>query len=136
MIDKATRENPDMQNELLEMVNQFNENMMASAKRLGDINMRAFEQMAGKQAEIMNECLESSTKQYEVLTTAKDYNEAMKAQSELLKGCSDKFMANMRETADMMTSVREELTGLVEETVKFTSDSFTKASEAATKKAA
>ena len=125
-----------MQNEIVEMVNQFNENMLASAKRLGDINMRAFEQMAAKQAEIMNDCLESSAKQYEVLTTAKDYKDAMQAQSDLLKGCNDKFMANMRDTAEMMTSVREELTGLVEETVKFTGESIEKASEMATKKAA
>lgn len=125
-----------MQNDLFEMVNQFNENMMASAKRLGDINMRAFEQMATKQTEIMNNCLESSAKQYEVLTTAKDYKQAMQAQSELLKGCNDKFMANMRDTAEMMTSVREELTGLVEETVKFTSESVEKAGEMASKKAA
>ncbi len=125
-----------MQNELFEMVNQYNETMMASAKRLGEINMRAFEQMANKQAEILNDCFESSAKQYEVLTTAKDYKDAVKAQSELVKGCSDKFMANMRETAEMMTSVREELTGLVEETVKFTSDSIEKAGEMATKKAA
>ena len=125
-----------MQNEIFEMVNQFNENMMASAKRLGDINMRAFEQMANKQAEIMNDCLESSAKQYEVLTTAKDYKQAMQAQSELLKGCNDKFMLNMRDTAEMMTSVREELTGLVEETVKFTSDSIEKPGEKGTNKAA
>jgi phasin family protein len=125
-----------MQNDLFEMVNQFNENMLASAKRLGDINMRAFEQMAGKQTEIMNSCLESSAKQYEALTTAKDYKDAMQAQSELLKGCNDKFMANMRETAEMMTSVREELTGLVEENVKFTSESIEKAGEMASKTAA
>jgi phasin family protein len=125
-----------MQKEFFEMVNQYNENMLASAKRLAEINMRTFEQMANKQAEIMNDCLESSAKQYEVLTTAKDYKDAVKAQSELVKGCNDKFMANMRDTAEMMTSVREELTGLVEETVKFTSDSIEKAGEMASKKAA
>lgn len=125
-----------MQNEILEMVNQFNENMLASAKALGDLNMRTFEQMAAKQAEIMNECVESSAKQYEVLTTAKDYKDAMAAQSELVKGCNEKFLSNLRETTEMMTSVREELTGLVEEAVKFTSESVEKAGELATKKAA
>lgn len=125
-----------MQNEFLDMVNQFNDNMLASAKRLGEINMRAFEQMTTKQADMMNACLESSAKQYEVMTTAKDYKEAMKAQSELLKGCNEKFLANMRETTEMMNSVRDELTSLMEESVKITSDSIEQAGKAATKKAA
>ena len=125
-----------MQNDFLEMVNQFNENVFASAKRMGELNMRTFEQLAAKQAEVINDCLESSAKQYEVLTTAKDYKEAMAAQSELLKGCNEKFLANMRDTADMMTSVRDELTGMVEEAVKYTSESVEKAGELAAKKAA
>ena len=82
-----------MQKELLEMVNQFNENVFASAKRLGELNMRTFELMASKQAAIVNDCLESSAKQYEVLTTAKDYKAAVAAQGELLKGCNEKFLA-------------------------------------------
>ena len=125
-----------MQNEFLEMVNQFNENMLASAKRLGDINMRAFEQFAAKQAQVMNDCMESGAKQVEVMTKAKDYKDAVAAQSELLKGCNEKFLANLRETADMMTEVRDEFSGLVEEAVKFTSDSVEKAGELAGKKAA
>ncbi len=125
-----------MNNEYLEMVNQFNENVFASAKRLGELNMRAFEQFAAKQAKVMNDCLESSAKQVEVLTTAKDYKDAMAAQNELLKGCNEKFLANLRETAEMMSEVRDEFSGLVEEAVKFTSDSVEKAGELATKKAA
>lgn len=125
-----------MQKELMEMVNQFNENMFASAKRLGELNLRTFEQIAAKQAEIVNSCLESSAKQYEVLTTAKDYKDAMTAQSALLKGCNEKFLANMRETAEMMTVVRNELSEMVEEAVKYTSESVEKAGELATKKAA
>ena len=125
-----------MQNEILEMVNQFNEKMFASAKAMSDLNMRTFEQIAAKQAAVLNECLETSAKQYEVLTTAKDYKDALAAQSELVKGCNEKFLANVRETTEMMTSVREELTGLVEDAVKYTSESVEKAGELATKKAA
>jgi phasin family protein len=118
------------------MVNEFNENMFASAKRMGELNMATFEKVAAKQAEVMNSCLESSAKQYEVLTTAKDYKEALAAQSELMKGCNEKLLANVRETADMMTAVRDELTGMVEEAVKYTSESVEKAGELATKKVA
>ena len=125
-----------MQNELLEMVNQFNENVFASVKRIGDLNMRTFEQLASKQAQIMNDCLESTAKQYEVLGTAKDYKDAMNAQGELLKSCNEKYLANVRETAEMLAAMREEMTGMVEQAVKYTSESVEKASELASKKAA
>lgn len=125
-----------MQNELLEMVNQFNENVLASVKRIGDLNMRTFEQLTSKQAEIMNDCLESTAKQYEVLSTAKDYKDAMNAQGELLKGCNEKYLANVRETAEMLNAVREEMTGMVEEAVQYTKDSVEKATELTAKKAA
>ena len=125
-----------MQNEFLDMVNQFNENFLASAKRVGELNLRTFEQLTNKQAEIVNDCLESSAKQYEVLTSAKDYKEALAAQSDLFKGCNDKFLANLRETAEMMNALREEYSGMVEEAVKYTSQSVEKASELAAKKAA
>jgi phasin family protein len=125
-----------MKNEFLDMVNEFNENMFASAKRLGDLNMATFEKVAAKQAEVFNACLESSAKQYEVMTTAKDYKEALAAQSELMKGCNEKILANIRETTEMLAGVREELTGMVEEAVKYTSDSVEKVSELAVKKAA
>ena len=125
-----------MQNEILEMVNQFNENVLASVKRIGDLNMRTFEQLTSKQAEIMNDCLESTAKQYEVLSKAKDYKDAMNAQGELLKGCNEKYLANVRETAEMLNAVREEMTGMVEEAVQYTKSSVEKATELAAKKAA
>ena len=125
-----------MQNEILEMVTKFNENVFASAKAIGELNMRTFEQLAAKQAEVINDCLESSAKQYEVLSTAKDYKDAVAAQGELLKGCNEKFLANVRETTEMMNSARDELAGLMEEAVQYTSESVEKAGELASKKAA
>lgn len=125
-----------MQNEILEMVNQFNDSVLASAKRITELNMRTFEQFANKQAQVVNECFESGAKQMEVLTTAKDYKEAMSAQSDLLKGCNEKYLANLRDTAEMMAEVRDEYAGMVEEAVKLANDSVEKASELATEKAA
>jgi phasin family protein len=125
-----------MNNEYVDMVTKFNDQVFASAARIGELNMRTFEQLATKQASIVNQCLETSAKQYEALAGAKDYKEAMVLQSELLKGCNDKFLANLRETTEMFSSLREELTEMVEEAVKYTSKSVEKASELATKKVA
>lgn len=124
-----------MQNEILEMVNKFNENVFASAKALGELNMRTFEQVAAKQAAVLNDCLESGAKQYEAMTTAKDYKDAVAAQGELLKGCNEKLLANVRETSEMMAALRQDLTGLMEDAVKYTSASVEQASELAKKAA-
>ena len=125
-----------MQNEFLDMVNKFNANFFASAQRLGDLNLKTFEKLAAKQAEIMNDCLESTTKQYEVLTNSKDYKQAMAAQTELMKGCNDKMVGSLREAAELMASVREEYSDMVEEAVKQASDSVEEATVVATKKKA
>ena len=125
-----------MRNEYLDMVNKFNANFFASAKRLGDLNLKTFEKLAAKQAEIMNDCLESTTKHYEVLTTSKDYKQAMASQSELLQGCNEKMVGSLREAAELMASVREEYSNMVEEAVKQASDSVDEATAMATKKKA
>ncbi len=125
-----------MRNDYLDMVNKFNANFFASAKRLGDLNLKTFEKLAAKQAEIINDCLESTTKHYEVLTTSKDYKEAMAAQSELFKGCNEKMVGSLREAAELMASVREEYSNMVEEAVKQASDSVEEATAVATKKKA
>lgn len=126
----------DMQNEYLDMITKFNENFFASAKRLGDLNLKTFEKLAAKQAEVMSDCVESSTKHYEVMTTSKDYKEAMAAQTELFKGCNEKMLGSMREAAELMASVRDEYSGMVEEAVKQASDSVEEATVVATKKKA
>lgn len=125
-----------MQKEILEMVKQFNENVLNSAKRMGEVNMRTYEKLVAKQAQIVNECFETSTKQMEALSKVKDYKDAVELQSGLMKGCSDKWLANVREAAEMVNVARDEMTAVVEDVVKYTSENVEKASELASKKAA
>lgn len=125
-----------MQNEIMDMFNQYNESVMNTAKRMGELNVRTFEALASKQAAIVSDCFESSTKQVEVLSSAKDYKEVLAAQAAVVKGCNEKFLNNVKETTDMLASVRDELTKLVEEAVKQNAENVEKASELAKKTAA
>ena len=124
-----------MQNEILNMFNSYNENVVAAAKRLGELNVRTFETLLAKQADAVNSCIESTSKQVEVMAAAKDYKELVAAQAELVKGCNEKFLANIKEATEMMTSVRDELTEMAEEAVKLNVESVEKASELAKKAA-
>ena len=124
-----------MQNEILNMFNSYNENVVAAAKRLGELSVRTFETLLAKQADAVNSCIESTSKQVEVMAAAKDYKELVAAQAELVKGCNEKFLANIKEATEMMTSVRDELTEMAEEAVKLNVESVEKASELAKKAA-
>ncbi|PID34465.1 MAG: hypothetical protein CR976_00135, partial [Thiotrichales bacterium] len=82
---------------------QFNDNAMNSAKRVGELNMKTFETLTAKQAEVMNTCFETSSKNVEALSKAKDPQEVMALQQEALKACSEKWIVNVREAADLLT---------------------------------
>ena len=51
-----------MQNDMMNIVKQFSDNALASAKKLGDLNMRTFETLATKQAELVKSCVEMAQK--------------------------------------------------------------------------
>jgi phasin family protein len=122
-----------MQNEMMNIVKQFSESALASAKRLGDLNMKTFETLASKQAELVKSCVEMGTKNAEAVTKVKDATELSALQQEATRTCGEKWVANMREAADMLTAVRDELTGIMEEAAKYTQSGAEQAVEAGKK---
>ncbi len=118
-----------MQNAMMDLLKQFNDNAMNSAKRVGELNMKTFETLTAKQAEVMNTCFETSSKNVEALSKAKDPQEVMALQQEALKACSEKWIVNVREAADLLTATRDELIVIVEEAAKQVAESSEKAGE-------
>ncbi|HPQ95421.1 MAG: TIGR01841 family phasin [Thiothrix sp.] len=118
-----------MQNEMMDLVKQFNENAMKSAKRFGELNLKTFETLAAKQSEVVNACFETGSKNVEAMSKAKDPQEAATLQQEAIKACSEKWLANVREAADLLNATREELVAIAEEATKYVTDSAEKAAE-------
>ncbi|CAA6824795.1 MAG: Phasin family protein, partial [uncultured Thiotrichaceae bacterium] len=116
-------------NAMMDLMKQFNDNAMNSAKRVGELNMKTFETLTAKQTEVMNTCFETSTKNVEAMSKAKDPQEAMALQQEALKACSEKWMLNVREAADLLTATRDELVVIAEEAAQQVADSSEKAGE-------
>jgi phasin family protein len=106
-----------MQNEAIDLYKELTSQTVASVKRLTELNMRTFETLSAKQIEMMQSCVDAGVKQSEVLTSNGDLNELLSAQTELSSACAEKFTNNMMETADILKTAQEELTGLVEESV-------------------
>jgi phasin family protein len=125
----------NMQKETLELVNRFNENALKSAKRLGELNMHTFEHLLSKQTEVVNACYEAGAHNAELLTQGKDYREVVAAQTDMLRSCGDKLVGNIRETANVMNNVSNELNSMLEDAIQFTSENLQKASEISPKAA-
>lgn len=124
-----------MQNEMMNIVKQFSESALASAKKIGDLNMKTFETLASKQAELVKSCVEMGTKNAEAVTKVKDVTELSALQQEATRSCGEKWVANMREATEMLTSVRDELTAIMEEAAKYTQSGAEQAVEAGKKAA-
>ena len=124
-----------MQNDMMNIMKQFSESALASAKKLGDLNLKTFETLSTKQAELVKSCVEMGTKNAEAVSKVKDLNELTTLQQEVARTCGEKWMANMREATELLTSVRDELTSIMEEAAKSTQSSTAQMVEAGQKAA-
>lgn len=124
-----------MQNEMMNIVKQFSDSAMASAKKIGELNMKTFETLATKQAELVKSCVEMGAKNAEAATKVKDLSELNALQQDVTRTCGEKWVANMREATEMLTSVRDELTAIMEEAAKYTQAGAEQAVEAGKKAA-
>lgn len=124
-----------MQNDMMNIAKQFSESALASAKRLGELNLKTFETLSTKQAELVKSCVEMGTKNAEAVSKVKDLNELASLQQEVTRTCSEKWMANMREATEILTSVRDELTAIMEEAAKYTKENTEQMVEAGKKAA-
>lgn len=122
-----------MQNEMMNIMKQFSESAMASAKKIGDLNLKTFETLASKQADLVKSCVEMGSKNAEAAMKVKDLNELSTLQQEVTRNCGEKWVANMREATELLTSVRDELTAIMEEAAKYTQEGAEKAVEAGKK---
>lgn len=120
--------------ELFNVVNEFNQNTMEAAKRFGDFNQRTVEAFIGKQTEVVNVCYEAGMKNLKLFSQVRDPKELVSLQSDLVRECSEKFVKNIRENSDMMVAVRNEFTQLIEENAQVVGNTLKKANAAAVQK--
>ncbi len=117
-----------MNNAMMDLMKQFNDNAMNSAKRVGELNMKTFEALTAKQTALLSSCFETGTKSADAATKAKDPQAAFALQQEALKTCGEQWLASVREAADMLSVTRDELLVIAEEAAKYTTESSEKAS--------
>jgi len=90
-----------------------NENY-ASLRKLADINMNAWDQLASKQMEVMNLCFETSCKQAELSKDVKRVDELFGKQTEMARELSEQLVESNQQVAEILSNTREEYQGWVE----------------------
>lgn len=118
-----------MQNEMMDLMKTFNENTMTTAQRMAELNMKTFEVLGAKQAELFKSCFESAQKNAETLANTKDVKELVELQKAAVTECNEKWLSGAREAVETLNGVRDEITGIYEEARTYATDSAEKASE-------
>ncbi len=104
-----------MQKQIFDLMKSYNDSVVASATRLGELNLKTCEVLAGKQAEIFSQCVESVTGHMEKLSQQSDFNQAVAVQLAFAQNCSEKMVANLRDYTGVLTETRDELSAITEE---------------------
>ena len=90
-----------------------NENY-TSLRKLADINLNVWDQLASKQLEIMKLCFDTSTRQAEMGNDVKRADEMFGKQVELARELGEKLVESNEQVVEILNSTRDEYQGWVE----------------------
>lgn len=107
-----------MQNDLMKNIETINKATIESAKRLGEINLRALEKLAQRQIEATTDYMEGGVKQLKLMGESKDVQAAVKGQAELTTEMNEKFVEHAKKTVEVLGEVETELTDWAREGMK------------------
>ncbi|MEX0951464.1 MAG: phasin family protein [Gammaproteobacteria bacterium] len=105
-------------NDYIKNITEYNKVAYQSMTELAGINKKTIEAIAEQQMALTGLMIESSTKGFETIGKAKGYKELLSAQTELGNELSGKVMGIARNTADILTESKDEITGWVEKQAK------------------
>lgn len=105
-------------NDYIKTVTEYNKKSYENIKELASINKKSFEQIAEQQMALFNLVVDSNTKFFETIGKAKGYSDVLNAQSELSADFNGKALGIARNTADIMTESKDEVSAWLEKQVK------------------
>ncbi len=107
-----------MSNPINEQMIAFSKSAIESMQELSEINSRILKNVSAQQMEILNTCLEASSKEAELLTQAKDPKDVLASQTALTAEYNARFMDIVRDTAEVLNACKDELTGWAQKNVE------------------
>jgi phasin family protein len=112
---------------VVELMNKFNAQAIATAKQVAAINTRALDKLVAQQLGLVTEAVQGGVKQLELLREPKGVKEYMSAQAELAREGAEKVLVATREAVAVVSGARDEFNALVEKGVEDVSASVKQA---------
>lgn len=133
-----------MQEQIIEQVTSATQTSYEALQELGRINSETVTKLAELQFTLASLGIESGVEQAKLLTSTTNYKDLLSAESDLATSYSEKIMSIARQTADILTQSRDEVSSWVEKSASSVTKSPSKkpaarkpaAKKTATKKAA
>lgn len=96
-----------MQNEYLKSFNQLNQDALDSARKLGEINLRAGERLFQQQLDLANAWVNTAARGWELLGQADGYQELVSGQARLAQEYAQEVQKAFRGGAEILADVRQ-----------------------------
>jgi phasin family protein len=125
-----------MQTEYIEQWTSFGQTAFAAMKELGEINIKTMEKLSEQQLDLLNACLDTSVKQWELLGEVKGYKELLTGEAKLIASYNDKLMEAVGKTTAIASKSKDEWTAWFEKGLESTLVEPSKKPAAAAKKPA
>ncbi|MGH8501108.1 MAG: phasin family protein [Gammaproteobacteria bacterium] len=119
-----------MQQEMFNLFNTFFE----VSRQVAELNARTYEKLVNRQAPLAGLWVESSIKQFGLLTEAKDVTGYLNAQKEFVQNYADRVVDATQETAEIVAEARDELNAMMERNVADVAEKVKQAQDAAVDK--
>ncbi len=113
----------DNYSNMTEYTQQFLDNL----RQLSDINMRTWEKMMERQFKMSSSYVEMGAKNLDNLAKAKDYQEAMTQQAQMLQDFGNQWVDATREMSEVFNQSIKDMNQLVEKGMSQVRDSANKA---------
>lgn len=108
----------------------------ANLRKLADINLNVWDQLAGKQMEVMKMFFETGNKQVEMSKDVKRIDELFGKQAELARELGEQLVENNQQVVEILSKSREDYQGWFEAGIEQASSRMEQVVPAKTSKAA
>lgn len=116
-----------MQKQMIEMFEKSTETALESARKVGALNQRTFDQLVQQQAELAAFFMDAGARSLALMTQAKGYQDLMAGQTALLRECGERGISAVRSGVEFANASSAEYGNLAQENIKLAQEQMTQA---------
>ncbi len=103
-----------MSKDTMATFNEYTQNVLDNLRELNDINLRTWEKLMERQLKMSSSYVEMGAKNLDNLAKAKDYQEAMSQQAQMVQDFGNQWVDATREMSEIFNQSFKDMNTLVE----------------------